>query len=394
MLGGSRYLIPVIKAAHELGCYVITCDYLPSNIAHKYADYYQNESIIDKDKILELAIKMNIDAIMSFACDPGVVTAAFVAEKLGLSTNPYDAVKILQNKEKFRKFLKDNSFSVPMAKGYLDIESVYNDISLFSWPVMVKPIDSAGSKGVSKVDSPEDIEIAFKIANSNSILKRVIIEDFIEKDGFSSDTDCFSINGKLVYSSFSDQGFDEYAPNPYTPVYYNWPSTMQIHAQCILKNELQRLVSILKLTTSIYNVETRLGKNGIPYIMEFSPRGGGNRLAEMLEYSSGVELIKNSVRAALGDPIIGISHDPVYNGFWSEYILHSNYEGVFDNVYIDNAIQQYVKQIDLWVKKGEKIERFTGANTAIGTVVLSFANQSDQIVCMNNIGKLIKVILG
>ena len=84
ILGGSRYALPVIKSAHELGLYVITADYLPENIAHRYSDEYCNVNIIDKEATLKEARLRNIDGIMSFACDPGVVTAAYVAEQLGL----------------------------------------------------------------------------------------------------------------------------------------------------------------------------------------------------------------------------------------------------------------------------------------------------------------------
>ena len=98
ILGGSRYALPVIEAAHSLGLYVITCDYLPDNIAHKYSDEYCNVSIIDKDAVLDAARALGIDGIISFACDPGVVTAAYVAEKMGLpSCGSYESVSILQN---------------------------------------------------------------------------------------------------------------------------------------------------------------------------------------------------------------------------------------------------------------------------------------------------------
>ena len=98
ILGGSRYALPVIDAAHKLGIYVITCDYLPDNIAHKYSDEYCNVSIIDKEKTLEYAQKLEIDGIMSFACDPGVITAAYVAQKMRLpNVGPYESVCILQN---------------------------------------------------------------------------------------------------------------------------------------------------------------------------------------------------------------------------------------------------------------------------------------------------------
>ena len=81
MLGGSRYIIPVIRAAHELGYSVVTCDYLPNNIGHKYSDEYYNVSIVEKDAVLALASKLGTCGVMSFACDPGVTTAAYVAEK-------------------------------------------------------------------------------------------------------------------------------------------------------------------------------------------------------------------------------------------------------------------------------------------------------------------------
>ena len=111
LLGGSRFVIPVIEAAHKLGVYVITCDYLPDNIAHKYSDEYVNVSIINKREVLAVAKSMEVDGIMSFACDPGVATAAYVAEQLGLpSVGSYEAVSILQNKGRFRQFLTEHGY--------------------------------------------------------------------------------------------------------------------------------------------------------------------------------------------------------------------------------------------------------------------------------------------
>ena len=170
ILGGSRYAIPVIKAAHELGAYVITCDYLPDNIAHKYSDGYCNISIVEKEKVLEAAKERNIDGIVSFACDPGVVSAAYVAEKMGLPfQGSYKSTSILQDKGLFRNFLIDNDFNCPHAKRYTDPKEPFNDIEYFNWPVIVKPVDSAGSKCVTRVDDPKKLEAAIEIAISGSI---------------------------------------------------------------------------------------------------------------------------------------------------------------------------------------------------------------------------------
>ena len=202
LLGGLRYLLPVIKTAHDLGYYVITCDYIPSNIAHKYSDEYHNVSIIDKEAVLALAQELQIDGIMSFAVDPGVVTAAYVQERLGLPGNPYESVLILQNKDLFRNFLREHGFTVPASRSFSSMEEALLDRSWYVFPVIVKPTDSAGSKGVMRVDSFADLELALQEAFAHSLSHRVIVEEFIEKQGCSSDTDCFSVDGELKFISF------------------------------------------------------------------------------------------------------------------------------------------------------------------------------------------------
>ena len=194
LLGGIRYLLPVIKAAHEQGYYVITADYLPDNIAHKYSDEYVNVSIIDKEAVLKAAQEKHIDGIMSFGVDPGVVSAAYVQEKMGLpSFGPFESVCILQNKDRFRAFLTDHGFNVPKAKGYSNIKESLADRDNFDYPIIVKPTDSAGSKGVTRVNNKNQLKLAVEYAFSKSYSGHIIIEDYIEKAGCSSDTDSFSV---------------------------------------------------------------------------------------------------------------------------------------------------------------------------------------------------------
>lgn len=391
LLGGLRYLLPVIEAAHRLGIYVITCDYLPDNIAHKYSDEYHNVSIVDKEAVLELARKLQIDGIMSFAVDPGVVTAAYVQEQMELPGNPYESVCILQNKDRFRNFLTQHGFNVPKAKGFASMEDALAEKYWFPWPVIVKPTDSAGSKGVTRVNRLEDLEPALKVAFDHSISGRVIVEEFIEKQGCSSDTDCFSVDGQLKFVSFSAQRFDEDAPNPYTPSAYSWPSTFTPTQEEELTSEIQRLLTLLGMRTSIYNIETRVGTNGKPYIMEVSPRGGGNRLAEMLRYATGVDLITNAVRAAVGEEVVDVEQKP-YDGAWAEVVLHSDKDGIFKELSVNvSAVNAKVVETDLWVKPGEPIRAFKGANDAIGTLVLNFSSEAELISALKGVADWITV---
>ena len=384
LLGGLRYLLPVIDAAHKLGIYVITCDYLPDNIAHKYSDEYRNVSIVDKEAVLAVARELQIDGIMSFAVDPGVVTAAYVQEQMGLPGNPYESVCILQNKDRFRDFLTKNGFNVPKSMGFSSVEEAMAERYWFPWPVIVKPTDSAGSKGVTRVDRLEDLEVALKVAFEHSLSGRVIVEEFIEKQGCSSDSDCFSVDGRLKFVSFSAQRFDEDAPNPYTPSAFSWPSTFTKEQEAELTSEIQRLLTLLGMRTSIYNIETRVGVNGKPYIMEVSPRGGGNRLAEMVRFATGVDLITNAVRAAVGEEVVNVEQKP-YDGHWAEVVLHTEKDGQFVSLDIDEDFRQaHVKQVDLWVEKGDEVRAFKGANDAIGTLVLNFDNEKNLLSALSN----------
>ena len=393
LLGGIRYLLPVIKVAHEQGYYVITADYLPDNIAHKYSDEYVNVSIIDKEAVLKVAQERQIDGIMSFGVDPGVIAASYVQNKMGLpSFGPFESVEILQNKDKFRAFLAANGFNVPKAKGFSSKEDALQDLLWYEFPVIVKPTDSAGSKGVSRVDNVAQLPAALDYAFSHSISKHVIVEEFIEKQGCSSDTDSISIDGKLAFVSFNAQRFDEGAVNPYTPAAYSWPSTFTKEQEDYLTSEIQRLITLLGLKTSVYNIETRIGTNGKPYIMELTPRGGGNRLCEMLRYATGVDMITAITRAMVGDSINNIVQKP-YNGHWAEIILHADKSGIFDHLEISKELPAEVVEEDLWVEKGDSVESFEGANNAIGTLVIKYPNAEILDYYINHIYEWIKVVV-
>ena len=378
LLGGIRYLLPVIKAAHEQGYYVITADYLPNNIAHKYSDEYVNVSIIDKEAVLKVAREKEIDGIMSFGVDPGVIAASYVQNQMGLpSFGPFESVVILQNKDKFRAFLRDNGFNVPWAYGFDSVEDALLNRTKFTFPLIVKPTDSAGSKGCTRVDDESTLKSALEYAMKYSIGGKIIVEEFIEKRGCSSDTDSYAEDGVLKFVSFSAQRFDDNAINPYTPAAYSWPSTFSEGEEAYLTSEIQRLITLLGMKTAVFNIETRVGKNGKPYIMELTPRGGGNRLCEMLRYATGVDLITAITRAMVGDEPGEIKQKP-YDGYWAEVILHAERSGVFQELTIDTSLRSHVIEDDLWVNPGNFVRGFEGANDALGTLVLKFDSNIEQ----------------
>lgn len=380
LLGGARYALPVIHAAHEVGAKVITCDYLPNNFAHAYSDGYINASIVDNEAVLAAARECNADGIMSFAADPGVVAASYAAEKLGLPfQGSYEAVSILQDKECYRAFLRDNGFNCPELHIYRSADEAATDADAITYPVIAKPVDSAGSKGCSRVDGPEGLKAAVEHALEFSRDGRCIVEQFLEKEGDSSDADGFVSGGKFSCVSFTSQLFDPAVPNPYTPAAYTMPASMPSWAQAELVSELQRLADLLGLRDGVFNIETRVATDGRAYIMESSPRGGGNRLCEMLKHATAgkTDLVLAAVKAALGEPVGELSM-PEYDGFWYQQMLHSDHDGAFAGIeYAPGFEDAHVAEEQLWVKTGDKVEAFTAANHAFGSVFIRFDSQAE-----------------
>ena len=182
-----------------MGYYVITCDYLPTNPGHKYADEYYNVSTIDKEAVLKLAMELKVDGVVAYASDPAAPTAAYVCEKLGLPTSPYQSVEILSNKDKFRDFLQKNGFNCPKAMGFTTYEEALAHIDGFQMPVMVKPVDSSGSKGINKMTDKSQLKDFVEDALKYSRGKRFLIEEFIVKKGHQISGDAFQLMGNWCF---------------------------------------------------------------------------------------------------------------------------------------------------------------------------------------------------
>lgn len=205
MLGGSIYQTYAIKAAREMGYYVITCDYRPGNPGHKFAHEYHNVSTTDKEAVLALAKELKVDGVVAYASDPAAPTAAYVCEKLGLPTSPYKSVEILSKKHLFRKYLAEHGFNVPKARSYKTFEEAEKEIDDFQLPVMVKPVDSSGSKGINKMTDKSQLITFVDDALSYSRDKIFLIEEFIIKQGPQISGDAFSVDGKLVFHCFGNE---------------------------------------------------------------------------------------------------------------------------------------------------------------------------------------------
>lgn len=392
MLGGSTSQVCAIKKAHDMGHYVIICDYLSDNPGQYVADEFYQISTTDKEAVLELAQSLNLDAVVCYASDPAAPTAAYVCEKLGFPTNPYESVMILSNKDLFRRFLKDNGFCVPQAESYTDYEVLKADIEKIRFPVMVKPVDSSGSKGINKIYSADQLEFAYNDAMKYSRCKKILIEEFIEKKGYQVSGDGFSVNGELKFRCFGNEYYSDSGIKEYVPLGECWPSVLPLTVQEKIHNELQRLITVLGMKTGAYNIEVILDKDDNVYVLELGARNGGSLIPQITEYATGVDMVEYTIRAALGEDCSDIQVKPV-SGFWSNYMVHSKVAGEFVRIQIADEIKENFVEFQTDVKPGDKVQAFEHAGHALGTMVFKYNSESEMFDKINQLTNWVKVIV-
>lgn len=394
LLGGSAQQIAAIETAKRLGYYTVLCDYLSDNPGQYHADKFYLVSTTDKEAVLEVAKTERVDGVLAYASDPAAPTAAYVAEKLGLPTNPYRSVEILSNKDLFRKFLSENGFNTPFAKGYDTADNAENDIKngLFKLPVIVKPVDSSGSKGVSKIDTVEQVKEKFENALSFSKTKRVIIEEYVEKLGYQVAGDGLAVDGKLVFRCFANDHFNPECANPYVPIAASFPYNMPNEIHDKIHSEIQRLLTLLDMRTSCYNFDIRIDSDYNVYLMEVAPRNGGNYIPQVIKYAAGIDLTECAVKGAMGERI-ELSY-AASQGYWSYYAVHSAKCGCLDRIEIDpKAARENIVENHIIAASGDRISAFTGANTTLGILIMKFSSSEEMLDMMDNSDKWIKVIL-
>lgn len=391
MLGGSIYQTYAIKEAVRQGHYVITCDYLPSNPGHQFAHEYHNVSTTDKEAVLALARKLKVDGVVAYASDPAAPTAAYVCEKLGLPTSPYKSVEILSKKHLFRQYLTEHGFNVPKAKSYTSYEEAEKDIDSFHLPVMVKPVDSSGSKGINKLTDKSQLKAYFDDALSYSRDKIVLVEEFIVKAGPQISGDAFSVDGNLVFHCLGNEFYSTKVSKDFAPLGECWPTIMPMEVIDNLEKDLQRLITSLGMKSNAYNVEAIYGKDGKVYILELGARSGGSLIPQVTALATGVDMVPFVIKAALGEDCSDLKMAPV-KGFWSNYMAHSNSTGKYEGVeYDENFKKNHLVDFVTDIKKGDPVHKYRDAQDCVGELILRYDSMDQMNDIIENMDKYIHI---
>ena len=397
LLGGSAQQLVAIRAAKELGYYTIVCDYLPDNPGQYEADKFYNASTTDIEAVYKIARNEAVNGILAYASDPAALPAAITAERLGLPTNPTQSVEILGLKYPWRKFLHDNGFACPKFYSFnplTPIDEIKDNTRNFTYPIVVKPTDSSGSKGVTKLDNLEGLEKAVKWANEYSRNKVLLVEEFIQRSyPYVIGGDIFVWNGKIVLYGEMDCLRDTLR-SPLIPIGKKKPAGLNKKQEEIVHKELQRIVTALDVRFGEMNIEILLDKDDNVHFLELGPRAGGNMIPIQLSDAYGIDLVKANIQAAMGvkPDFVGKSVEAL-PGCYMHYVLHSYESGTFSSIEINESIRKFVYREVIYKKPGDNVEVFDGAGKALGIVFLHFDTVEEMEHFCENHDSLINVKL-
>jgi biotin carboxylase len=388
-LGASFQQLSPIEYANSRGYFTITCDNRPDNPGHRIANRSYNVSTTEKDHILAIAREENIDGVVCYGSDVSAPTAAYISENLGLPGNPYDSVVTLTNKNRFREFQKKNGFYYPKSLtidsvDQLDQNLIDAELSGFSKKLVVKPVDANACKGISITDDRNRLADAISKAAEYSISKKVIIEEYVSRKSYQICGEGFLQDGLISFYSFANEHFTE---STIVPVGESFPSIHHKSLTDKAAQELQRIFTLLDMSTGPFNVDLFITKDNEIFIVEIGPRNGGNRMPDAIKYASGVDTISATIESAIGN---AISLNPTSQQFVSTYSIHTVSAGILSGIKYNDEIKSNIVDELLFYEIGDPVKTFDMGSNMIGNLILKFDSYDEMINKMENMSTYVQ----
>ena len=383
--GGGYADIPLILSAKKLGYHVITSGNRPEELGHQYSDEYQGADFSDPKAILHLAKRLKISAICACCNDFSALSAAYAAEHLGLpGHDPYRVSQIIHHKDQYRQFALTHGITTPKAMGFTNKKDALSRINSFPFPVIVKPVDLTGGKGISTVNGIGEAKTAIEKAFAISRTKRIVVEEFVvgSRHGFSA----FLVNGRIVFF-FSDN--EHYFLNPYLVSAASVPSIASPIAEQRLCAESEKIASLLSLKTGIFHIQYIL-RGEQPVIIEICRRAPGDLYIKLVEHATGVDYPAWIVKASAGLDCSGLVHvEP--KGFFTRHCVMSATLGKIRDIIFDADIEKLIIDRFMWWKKGDPVSDVM--TSKFGIVFLKFQSQEEMMKKTDHMQELIRVVM-
>ena len=354
ILGGSHAEIPLIKAAQALGWFVITTGNNRDGLGHPYANKTVFADFSNKEEMLALARAENVQAVCSGCNDFALLSTVYVCEKLGLPGHDSYATSLeIHHKDKYRALATRLGIPTPRAITVHNAQEFEAAIDNLAFPIIVKPVDLTGGKGIHRAANIEEARAAYTDAAGRTREDHVVVEEFVEgtNHGFSA----MLVKGKVAFA-FSDN--EQYFVNKYLVSGANSPSTTSAAGLANLRDYSERIARELHLVDGILHIQYIEKADGTPVIIEICRRPPGDLYIKFVQYATGIDYPKFIIMAETGMDISSIPDVPT-QGYWLRHCImagpdikagSSVHEIVFAPEIQGNIVEKF-----LWYKPGETV---------------------------------------
>lgn len=342
IIGANYFQRPLILKAKSLGYETHVFAWAQGAVGAEDADFFYPISIVEKRKILEVCKKIKPNAVVSIGSDLAAVTVNYLAEKLGLVGNSLEATKVSTNKYEMRKALKKAGIKVPVFEEYVlgQFDSLKEKIQ---YPVIVKPVDRSGSRGVTKVEKEDDLYQALTKACEESFEKKAIVEEFIDGEEYSCE--CISFKGKhhlLAVTKKFTTGLPHFIETGHVE-----PSGLEKKYLREIKEVIFKALDALGIYNGASHSEFKLNDAGIR-VIEIGGRMGGDCIgSHLVQLSTGYDFTKMCLDVALGkEPIVQTGSEERIAAI--KFIFnekdYEQFEAIKNN-HMSNIIEEYLEPL-------------------------------------------------
>ncbi len=312
-LGGGLADRPMISAATALGFRVVTTGNRPDDPGHELADAYVNADFSSPEAMIAVARRENATAVCASCNDFAAISAAHVAHALELpGHDSLDTTLRIHHKDRFRDLLAELELPTPRAFTLGQDSDPAEARERLRLPILVKPVDLTGGKGITRVESWDSLSSAVNEARSNSRLAQLVLEEFI--DGSRHGMTCMLRNQEIAFSFHDDE---QYFRNPFLVSGASSPGRSSEACREELIAASERIARELELVDGIFHIQY-IQSSGTPYIIEICRRPPGDLYVELVSRSAGIDYAKWIVNAASGRGTSEV-HQPTHT---TPYLRH------------------------------------------------------------------------
>lgn len=296
-------------------------------VCKAYAHKFYPISFKEKDRILEICKEINIDGITSFSLESALPTVNYISQKLGLQGNSLECGILMDNKYTMRNALFENSIAVPRFKSVSHADEVSLD---FNYPLVIKPVDSGGSRGVTLAYDKNELANAIGVAIKFSQKNEVLVEEFI--DGKEYSVEYLTDKSKHYFIAITEKETTQ--PPYFVELAHHQPALLDDATVNKVKNIVEKTLSVLKVSASPSHTEIKINSKGEIFVIETCSRLGGDFItSDLVYYSTGIDMVK----AALDLSTNCYKYEaPLFSKFSGVYFLsleNKRILNVFDNLH-------------------------------------------------------------